>query len=121
MKRIILDLDDTISFTTNGLYADALPNYQLVEKIKHYKTQGFEIVINTSRNMRTYSGNLGKINANSLPLIISWLNKNSIPYDELYVGKPWCGNEGFYVDDKSIRPDEFIKLSYEEIVNLLGI
>ena len=26
--------------------------------------------------------------------------------------------EGFYVDDKAIRPDEFVNLSYEEIIKL---
>ncbi len=29
-------------------------------------------------------------------------------------------NKGFYVDDPAIRPDEFLKLSEEEIQNLLG-
>ena len=27
--------------------------------------------------------------------------------------------EGFYVDDKAIRPSEFIRKSYEEIIDLL--
>ncbi|HGZ0726786.1 TPA: capsular biosynthesis protein, partial [Escherichia coli] len=56
---------------------------------------------------------------NTLPIIISWLNANNIPYDEIYVGKPWCGHEGFYIDDKAIRPSEFINKSYEEIIELL--
>lgn len=71
--------------------------------------------------MRTYEGNVGKINVNTLPVLIEWLNKNNIPYDEIYMGKPWCGTEGFYVDDKAIRPDEFVKLSYEEIIDLTRV
>ncbi|EBU3698818.1 capsular biosynthesis protein, partial [Salmonella enterica] len=47
------------------------------------------------------------------------LEVNDIPYDEIYVGKPWCGYEGFYVDDKAIRPSEFINYTYDEIVNIL--
>ena len=70
--------------------------------------------------MRTYEGNLGKINANTLPVIIDWLNKNKIPYDEIYVGKPWCGHDGFYVDDRAVRPKEFTSLSYEELVELMN-
>ncbi|MNW19162.1 hypothetical protein D3C71_2190280 [compost metagenome] len=54
-------------------------------------------------------------------MIIDWLKKHNVPHDEIYVGKPWCGHEGFYVDDKSIRPDEFAKLSYEEIKRLVGV
>ncbi|HFM3195463.1 TPA: capsular biosynthesis protein, partial [Escherichia coli] len=45
--------------------------------------------------------------------------RNNIPYDEIIVGKPWCGTNGFYVDDKAIRPSEFISLSETEIAELL--
>lgn len=116
-----MDLDDTICTTVNGDYENSLPVDGIKEKLTHYKEMGFSICINTSRNMRTYEGCIGKINANTLPVILKWLSEHEIPYDELYVGKPWCGTEGFYVDDKAIRPDEFINLSYEEIKKLVGI
>ncbi len=121
MKRLIFDLDDTLCTTQNGDYANAQPIIEVVEKLKEYHRQGFTIVINTSRNMRTYQGNIGAINKNTLPIIINWLAQHDIPYDELYVGKPWCGFEGFYVDDKAIRPDELVKLSYAEICQLLDL
>lgn len=119
MKRLIFDLDDTLCTTQNGDYANATPIQSVIDKLKDYHAQGFTIVINTSRNMRTYEGNIGAINKNTLPIITDWLAKHDIPYDELYVGKPWCGFEGFYVDDKAIRPDELVKLSYQEICQLL--
>lgn len=118
MKRLIFDLDDTLCTTQNGDYANAQPITEVVEKLKEYHRQGFTIVINTSRNMRTYQGNIGAINKNTLPIITEWLVRHDIPYDELYVGKPWCGFEGFYVDDRAIRPDELVKLSYAEICQL---
>lgn len=121
MKRLIFDLDDTLCTTQNGDYANATPIIEVVDKLREYHTQGFTIVINTSRNMRTYNGNIGAINKNTLPIIIDWLAKHDIPYDELYTGKPWCGFEGFYIDDKAIRPDELVKLSYEEICQLLHL
>jgi len=120
MKRLIFDLDDTISFTKNGDYPNATPNLPLIKKMKEYKALGFEVIISTSRNMRTYEGNTGKINANTLPIIIDWLNNHNVPYDEIYTGKPWCGFEGFYVDDKAMRPNEFVELSYEEITQLIS-
>jgi len=120
MKNLIVDLDDTISFTNEGDYLNSIPNYPLVEKLKEYKLLNFTITINTSRNMRTFKGNVGKINVETLPNIINWLNRHEIPYDEIYVGKPWCGFEGFYIDDKSIRPSEFVKYSYEEIIEILN-
>ena len=118
MKRLIMDLDNTITSTVNGDYSNSKPIEGIIEKIRVYKEEGFEIVISSSRNMRTYEGNVGKININTIPIIIEWLNKYNVPYDELYVGKPWCGFDGFYVDDKAIRPDEFISLTYSEIREL---
>lgn len=120
MKRLIVDLDDTICSTINGDYKNSKPDLEVIEKLKFYKQEGFEIVINTSRNVRTYQGNVGKINANTLPVIVNWLNYNHVPYDEIYTGKPWCGTEGFYIDDKAIRPSEFKKMSYEQIMELLN-
>ncbi|HBK1136692.1 TPA: capsular biosynthesis protein, partial [Escherichia coli] len=108
-------------FTDGGNYRNAKPNVELILKMKEYKKNGFEIIISTSRNMRTYNGNVGLITANTLPIIIEWLNENDVPFDEIYVGKPWCGYEGFYVDDRAIRPDEFIKLSINEIKSTLGL
>lgn len=121
MKRLIFDLDDTLCETTNGDYVNAQPVTEVIEKLRDYHTQGFIIVINTSRNMRTYNGNIGEINKNTLPIIADWLARHQVPYDELYVGKPWCGFEGFYIDDKAIRPDEFVKLSYNEICALINL
>ena len=119
MKRLIFDLDDTLCHTKDGDYKNARPALEMIEKLRDYHRQGFTIVLNTSRNMRTFSGNVGQINKNTLPIIIDWLERHNVPYDEIYVGKPWCGFEGFYIDDKAIRPDEFLKLSYPEICKLL--
>ena len=83
------------------------------------RKNGFNIILYTARNMRTHENNVGKINAKTLPIIFKWLEKHAIPFDEIYVGKPWCGDEGFYVDDKSIRPDEFINKTYSEILNII--
>jgi len=116
-----MDLDETICSTLAGDYKNSIPKPEIIQKLREFKKNGFEIIISTSRNMRTYEGNIGKISANTLPVIIEWLQKYDVPYDEIYVGKPWCGHEGFYVDDKAIRPDEFANLSYEEIKVLTGI
>ena len=119
MKKLIVDLDHTLSITTNGDYVNSKPISPMIETLVKYKELGFEIVINSSRNMRTYGNNVGKINVHTLPNIVEWLNKHEIPYDEVYIGKPWCGFEGFYIDDKSIRPSEFLNYSYDEIEELL--
>jgi len=121
MKRLIFDLDGVLAIDDRSLaYAERAPNLAVVEKLRAYKAQGFEIVICSARNMRTFAGQIGKINAVTLPAIVDWLNANDIPFDEIFVGKPWCGTEGFYVDDRAVRPDEFVALSLAEIQALIG-
>ena len=46
---------------------------------------------------------------------MDWLDKWDIPYDEILFGKPWPGKKGFYVDDRTIRPNEFLEYDVEEL------
>lgn len=119
MKKLIVDLDGTLTQANTSDYANALPREDVIEQVRQYKNQGFDIVIATARNMRTYEGNIGKINIHTLPIITSWLDEHCVPYDEIIVGKPWCGKEGFYIDDRAVRPSEFAKLSHSELTQLL--
>jgi capsule biosynthesis phosphatase len=123
MKRLVIDLDGTLTLDADdgGVgYDQKRPNALMIEKVREYKAAGFEIIVATSRNMRTFSNSVGKINAVTLPIIIAWLERHEVPFDEIHVGKPWCGHDGFYVDDKAIRPSEFCDLSYETIQQLLN-
>lgn len=118
MKKLVVDLDGTITLANTSDYENNLPNVELITQLKKYKSEGFIIVISTARNMRTYEGNVGKINIHTLPTITKWLDKHDVPYDEVLVGKPWCGHEGFYIDDRAVRPSEFNSMSFEEITAL---
>lgn len=119
MKKLVIDLDNTLTMNDNNEYENKLPNMDIINKLIEYKKEGFYIIVNTSRNMRTFNGNLGLINAVTLPIVIDWLERYEIPYDEVHVGKPWCGFDGFYIDDRAIRPSEFKSMSYAEIRGLL--
>ena len=118
MKRLIVDLDGTLTLESDKSYADKDPNTALIERLREYKQAGFEIVIFTSRNMRTYEGSVGKINVHTLPVILDWLRRHEVPHDEVITGKPWCGFDGFYIDDRCVRPDEFIQKPREELARL---
>lgn len=120
MKRLVVDIDDTIARTENGDYANSKVIEAMRSQLVAYQKAGFEIILNSARNMRTYEGNTGKITAKTVPTLVAWLDKNTIPYDEIHIGKPWCGHDGFYVDDKAIRPDEFLTLNYDELKTLLS-
>lgn len=118
-KRLVVDLDNTITVTEHGDYVNSKAVQPTIDMLRKYKADGFEIVVFSSRNMRTYEANLGKINIYTLPNIVNWLNNHDVPYDEIIVGKPWCGFDGFYIDDSAIRPSEFHSKSFDEITDIL--
>lgn len=113
----VFDIDGTLCpiKKANENYEDLVPYEGVVAKLKEYKAGGAKIVLFTSRNMNSYDGNLGLINKYTAKVLNAWLERWQIPYDEIYYGKPWPGHKGFYVDDRSIRPDEFVKYSVEEL------
>jgi capsule biosynthesis phosphatase len=120
-KVIVMDIDGTLCpiKSSSEEYINLLPYLEMVVRLREYKKAGFYIILNTSRNMRTHDGCLGLINKNTAKIMLEWLDNHNIPYDEIYYGKPWQGRGGFYVDDKTIRPNEFIALSYEEILSII--
>ena len=90
----------------------------MIKKLKYYKKHGARIVLYISRNMNSYHGNIGLINKHTASVLTAWLEKWDIPYDEIVYGKVWPGHKGFYVDDRTVRPDEFLKYSVEELDQL---
>jgi capsule biosynthesis phosphatase len=121
-RCIVMDVDGTLCAIKrpDQSYADVTPNEAVVARLREYRELGFYVILATSRNMNSYDGNIGLITAKTAKTLLAWLDRHEIPYDELHVGKPWGGKGGFYVDDKAIRPDEFTRLSYEEILRIVG-
>lgn len=121
-KCIVMDLDGTIcpEKTSDQCYDDVQPYAAVVALLRDYQAAGHYIIIQTARNMRTYQGNVGLITANTAKQTMAWLDRHAIPYDEIHFGKPWSGHGGFYVDDKAIRPDEFLSQSRDEIIATLA-
>ena len=117
MFSFVFDVDGTLCPIKgeDESYADLIPYADMVEKLREYKAQGARIVLYTSRNMRTYKGDLSLILEHTKPELEAWLAKWDIPYDEIVYGKFWPGHRGLYVDDRAVRPDEFLKYSVEEL------
>ena len=116
----VFDIDGTICpvKTKEEKYEDLVPYPEVVEKIRFYHENGAKIVLFTSRNMNSYQGNMGLINKHTAKILSDWLEKWDIPYDEIFYGKPWPGHKGFYVDDRTIRPDEFLKYDVDKLDKL---
>lgn len=119
---LVVDVDGTLCDikTSNQSYADVAPHHELIERLREYQAKGYRILLYTSRNMKTYSNNVGLINKHTAPVLLEWLARWDVPYDEILFGKPWAHSRGFYIDDRAIRPDEFLSMDEESIQKLLG-
>jgi len=120
-KVIVVDVDGTLTMgKEDGLsYASAFVCESMKSRLVTLKSEGYWIILFTSRNMLTHEGNIGAIMKHTAPILINWLAEHEIPYDELHFGKPWCGHDGFYIDDRAIRPREFVENTVEQIHALL--
>lgn len=115
--KFIFDIDGTLCpiKRKEEKYEDLVPYEYIIHKIREYHNAGAKIVLFTSRNMNSYNGQIGMINKVTAKILLEWLDKWEIPYDEIIYGKPWPGHYGFYVDDRAVRPDEFLKYSTDEL------
>ena len=113
----VFDIDGTLCpiKKKEERYEDLIPYRNMVEKLRYYKDNGAKIVLFTSRNMNSYNGNIGVINKKTAKILLEWLERWDIPYDEIIYGKPWPGHKGFYVDDRTVRPDEFLDCNVDEL------
>ena len=100
--RICFDLDNTlVSFPKmNGDYSTVEPIKQNIDYLKYLKSFGNTIIIYTARRMKTHHGNTGKVMADIGKITFDTLEKYSIPYDEIYFGKPQAD---VYIDDLGLN------------------
>lgn len=120
-RVLVVDVDGTLTGdrADGQHYSDVPIAEPVLRRLRELKTEGFWIILATSRNMRTHDGNIGLIMKHTAPVLLDWLARNDVPYDEIHFGKPWCGKDGFYVDDRAIRPREFVECGLDEIQALL--
>lgn len=116
-KAMVIDIDGTLCPIKGPQenYTDLPVEPLMLQRLVELKSQGWRIILSSARGMRTYDGNQGEIVANVLPTLTDWLKRHQVPYDELWMGKCWPGDEGFYVDDRTVRPREFLEHSLDEL------
>lgn len=110
-KRIVFDIDDTISFTTSRDWENATPNQPLITKINKLFYDGWEIYLVTAR---------GNISCKSREeafekygdILIKWLKQHGVKYHVLSFQKELAT---YYVDDKGITPEDFLNLNIKTI------
>jgi capsule biosynthesis phosphatase len=117
-QTLVIDIDHTICFPNDSeketfeKYGKAKPIPVMIESIRKAKEKGYYIILFTARRMLTHDGDINKVIEDVGDITKNWLKEHNVPYDELRFGKP---NAIYYVDDKSIRPDEFVKLIEWEV------
>lgn len=111
--RICIDLDGTVCYTRKPKehYSEVLPKPDAIKTIQKLKKEGHHIIISTARHMKTCNNNTGEIVAKQGKILIDWLEKYQIPYDELWFGKPLAD---VYIDDKALKFDNNWKEIYHK-------
>jgi capsule biosynthesis phosphatase len=112
MPTLVIDIDHTICIPNDSekdtieKYGKAKPISEMIQSIHKAKERGYRIVLFTARRMATHDGDINKVIEDVGEITIAWLKEHNVPYDELMFGKP---NAVYYVDDKALKPHEFVK------------
>ncbi|MFW5654104.1 MAG: hypothetical protein ACOCYW_00465 [Roseicyclus sp.] len=120
-KALVVDVDGTLCpIRAEGeAYADLAPEPHMLARLRAMKAQGWHIILHSARGMRSTGGNMGRIGATVAPGLLDWLARHDVPFDELHLGKPWPGRQGFYVDDRAVRPREFLEMGLDDLAALV--
>lgn len=116
-KRIHCDFDDTISFTLNRDWENALPNKQVIDKLNFFYDSGWEIYIVTARGQLSCNGDPVKAEQKYGEQIRAWLKKHGVKYHELSFQKYLAT---YYIDDKALTPEAFVDLEYKRMYGMSG-
>jgi len=111
-KRVIVDFDDTIAITTTRDWETAEPIWPTINKINNLHDKGWEIWIVTARGQLSCNGDFQKADKKYRKVIEDWLKKHSVKYHILSFEKRLAS---YYIDDKALRPEEFVDLEIREI------
>lgn len=116
---LVVDLDKTLCTKKlpDESYADVKPICDMIDAVNTLHKNGSEVIIESARNMLTQSNNEAKVIKNIGLTTLKWLNDNNVEYDGIKFGKP-IGS--CYIDDKALRPKEFLSIynSLEDKSNL---
>ena len=124
-QTFVIDIDDTISVTEkdengDGIYPEAKPIQQVIDKINYLYQVGHTIILLTARGMRTFQGNTKKIDVHHRPILEKWLSLHNVNYHTLIFGKPW-GPNVHYIDDRGLTVDQFVDNKVNEFETCLTI
>ena len=110
-KRIVCDIDDTISFTLNRDWGNAIPNQPVIDKINQLYDMGWEIYLVTARGSISCKSR-EEASDKYREQIEKWLSKHGVKYNVLSFEKYLAA---YYVDDKALTPEQFVDLEVKTL------
>jgi len=110
-KRIVLDFDDTLAYTKNRDWENAIPNEALIQKCNQLFDSGWTIDIFTARGSISCKTRI-EAEQKYGQQIRSWLSKHNVKYNELSFDKPLAA---YYIDDKGISPELFLEADIKQL------
>ncbi len=100
----VFDIDGTICTLSGGIYEEAKPIRQRIEKINELFNQGHTIILNTARGMGRTKNNALLAENLFRDLTEKQLNDWGVKYHKLFLGKP---SGDIYIDDKGKKDEDF--------------
>ena len=104
--RIVIDIDGVLCDEYNPDVNQRNPFMDRIAYLNGLFEQGHDIVIYTSRGMRSCNNNPIEADKKYRELTTKQLNRWGLCFDELYFGKP---NADIYVDNKNRCLEEFFE------------
>lgn len=110
--RICIDLDGVIcELRRDGQsYGELAPVPGAVKKLTSLRDAGHYVILQTARHMKTCDGDVGKVLARQGLVTLQWLDKHSVPYDEVHFGKP---HADVYIDDNALRFSTWSEIAHD--------
>lgn len=113
-RRIVCDVDDTISQTFNRDWENAQPIQEVIDKINFLYDQGWEIFLVTARGQLSCNGDSQAADRKYRKVVEDWLHRHNVKYHQLSFNKPLAT---YYVDDKGLSPKDFLELKVKNITS----
>lgn len=111
-KRIVCDIDDTISITTNRDWKNAKPIQEVINKINEFYDLGWEIYLCTARGYLSCNGDRKEADIKYRAQIEEWLKIHNVKYHVLTFEKILAQ---YYIDDKSLTPQQFTEINIKQL------
>lgn len=122
-KTFIMDVDRTIRTAPKNPdgsydYANARPHLNVIAKANMLYDQGHRIIYYSACGMRTFKGDVYRIEEYHRPILEKWAADHGVKYTELKFGKIWY-QDYFFVDDRNLTIDQFLTSETEELEDVL--